>query len=50
MGHDAGHNLISHNRTFDTLYGIIVGNVCTGISMGWWKDSHNCHHVVTNLV
>lgn len=50
MGHDSGHNLVSHNRIFDSIYGVIIGNFCTGIGMCWWKDSHNCHHVVTNLV
>lgn len=50
MGHDSGHNALSHNRSFDSVYGILVGNFCTGVSMAWWKDSHNCHHVVPNLV
>ena len=44
LGHDAGHSCIFHNRFLDSMYGVMVGNVMTGISMAWWKDSHNVHH------
>ena len=30
--------------------GIVLGNLCMGISIGWWKDNHYTHHVVTNSV
>ena len=48
IGHDLGHNSITHNRTIDSYLGLFVGNFCTGISIGWWKRSHNVHHIVTN--
>eukprot|EP00736_Rhodelphis_marinus_P005449 Rmarinus@m.19750 len=48
IGHDTGHNGITHNRTIDSMFGIFVGNVMTGIGMGWWKHNHNFHHVVPN--
>jgi fatty acid desaturase len=50
LGHDAGHNGITHNRTIDACIGLIVGNLLAGISMSWWKQNHNIHHIVTNSV
>lgn len=48
MGHDIGHNQITQKLSIDHIVGILVGNTLGGISIGWWKDSHNVHHVVTN--
>lgn len=50
LGHDAGHNGITHNSKIDTAIGIIVGNLLTGVGIGWWKESHNNHHVVCNSI
>ena len=50
LGHDTGHNGITHDRFHDTMYGFLVGPLLTGISIGWWKDSHNTHHSVPNVV
>ncbi|KAK5117647.1 hypothetical protein LTR62_005070 [Meristemomyces frigidus] len=46
--HDAGHRAITHNIIYDTLIGIFIGDFCCGLSIGWWKSSHNVHHLVTN--
>ncbi|CAF9904326.1 MAG: hypothetical protein ALECFALPRED_007498 [Alectoria fallacina] len=46
--HDAGHRGISHNFVVDTVIGIFIADLCCGLSMGWWKSSHNVHHLVTN--
>lgn len=46
--HDAGHMGITHSYTIDTLIGIFVADFLGGLSMGWWKRSHNVHHIVTN--
>lgn len=46
--HDAGHMGITHNFTIDTVIGIIVADFLGGLSLGWWKRSHNVHHIVTN--
>lgn len=46
--HDAGHMGITHNFHLDTCIGIFIANVCGGLSIGWWKRSHNVHHIVTN--
>ncbi|CAI4215657.1 unnamed protein product [Parascedosporium putredinis] len=46
--HDAGHMGITHNFHIDTIIGIIIADFCGGLSLGWWKWSHNVHHIVTN--
>jgi delta8-fatty-acid desaturase len=46
--HDAGHIGITHNYTIDTLIGMIIAAPIGGLSLGWWKLSHNIHHIVTN--
>ncbi|CAO3590666.1 unnamed protein product [Absidia cylindrospora] len=46
--HDAGHNEITGKVETDHLIGVIVANFIGGLSLGWWKDNHNVHHIVTN--
>lgn len=46
--HDAGHRGITQNFIVDTLIGMLVADFCCGLSIGWWKSSHNVHHLITN--
>lgn len=46
--HDAGHRGITQNFVADTLIGIFIADFCCGLSIGWWKSSHNVHHLITN--
>ncbi|KAH8650941.1 fatty acid desaturas-like protein [Tricladium varicosporioides] len=48
VAHDAGHMGITHSYHIDTMIGMIVANHIGGLSLGWWKRSHNIHHLVTN--
>lgn len=50
IGHDCGHISINVDREKDYFLGFFVGNLFTGISIGWWKDTHNTHHAVPNSV
>lgn len=50
VGHDIGHNSVFKNRARGLWWGILIGNSLGGISLGWWKHSHNVHHVVTNSI
>ena len=50
LGHDIGHNAVSHVRVRDSVGGLLVGNFLTGIAMSWWKLSHNVHHVCCNSI
>eukprot|EP00521_Asterionellopsis_glacialis_P008849 CAMPEP_0195285944 /NCGR_PEP_ID=MMETSP0707-20130614/3593_1 /TAXON_ID=33640 /ORGANISM="Asterionellopsis glacialis, Strain CCMP134" /LENGTH=570 /DNA_ID=CAMNT_0040345521 /DNA_START=85 /DNA_END=1797 /DNA_ORIENTATION=+ len=49
-GHDIGHSSVSHNFQYDNLIGATIGCALMGISTGWWKHSHNTHHVVCNSI
>lgn len=46
--HDAGHMGITHSFHIDTVIGIFVADFMGGLSIGWWKRSHNVHHIVTS--
>ena len=46
--HDACHIGITHNFQIDTGIAILIADFIGGLSMGWWKRSHNVHHIVTN--
>jgi sphingolipid 8-(E)-desaturase len=46
--HDAGHMGITHDFQTDTLISIFIADFIGGLSAGWWKRSHNIHHIVTN--
>ncbi|QDS78150.1 hypothetical protein FKW77_004865 [Venturia effusa] len=46
--HDAGHMGITHSYHGDSVIGIIIADFLGGLSLGWWKRSHNVHHIVTN--
>jgi fatty acid desaturase/predicted heme/steroid binding protein len=50
VGHDAGHNAITHDMHTDMLIGSVVGPLLTGVSITWWKQTHNAHHVATNSI
>lgn len=50
VGHDTAHTAITHDMEVDHLTGMIVGNTLGGIAIGWWKSTHNVHHVVCNSV
>lgn len=49
MGHDGGHNAITHDRNKDWWIGICV-TVFFGVSGPWWKRTHNIHHIYTNSI
>lgn len=48
VGHDIGHHSVTQGRESDDILGSILGNLSTGISVAWWRDNHNYHHIVTN--
>jgi delta8-fatty-acid desaturase len=47
--HDAGHRGITGHFIPDTLIGAFIADFCCGLSIGWWKSSHNVHHLITNM-
>ncbi|KWU43405.1 fatty acid/sphingolipid desaturase, partial [Rhodotorula sp. JG-1b] len=46
--HDAGHTALTGSWLIDRLWGIALGDFLGGLSVGWWADNHNVHHLVTN--
>lgn len=48
VAHDAGHNGITGDAFKDRLIGTLIADYIGGLSLGWWKDNHNIHHLVTN--
>lgn len=46
--HDSGHSGVTHKRESDYTLGTVLASFVGGLSMGWWKDSHNVHHIITN--
>ncbi|KDN39838.1 fatty acid/sphingolipid desaturase [Tilletiaria anomala UBC 951] len=46
--HDAGHSGITHNHAVDRVIGTLIADFLGGLSIGWWCDNHDIHHLVTN--
>ncbi|HET9058343.1 MAG TPA: acyl-CoA desaturase [Acidimicrobiales bacterium] len=50
IGHDAGHRQIFASRQANRAVGLVVGNLLTGLSFGWWVPKHAAHHGHPNQV
>ncbi|KAL3622182.1 Delta 8 Fatty Acid Desaturase [Castilleja foliolosa] len=48
LGHDSGHYQIMSGRGYNKFIQILAGNCLTGISIAWWKWTHNAHHIACN--
>jgi fatty acid desaturase len=48
IGHDAGHRQVCAHRRGNDVIGLILANLLTGFSFGWWLAKHNRHHAHTN--
>ncbi len=48
LGHDAGHRQISGSKAVSRALGLVLGNLCIGLSFGWWVSKHNRHHAHPN--
>jgi len=48
LGHDSGHYQMMSTRKWNKISGILIGNCVTGISIAWWKWTHNAHHIACN--
>ncbi|MEU1432368.1 acyl-CoA desaturase [Nocardia sp. NPDC005746] len=48
LGHDAGHRQVFRTRRANHWFGLFVGNLATGVSIGWWTSNHNRHHAHPN--
>ncbi|WRT63320.1 uncharacterized protein IL334_000225 [Kwoniella shivajii] len=46
--HDAGHTGVTGNYWWDRVIGMTIASWIGGLSVSWWCDNHNIHHLVTN--
>jgi len=50
LAHEYSHHQIFNSRKLNNFFGWFCGNVLQGYSVDWWKDRHNSHHAVTNIL
>ncbi|KAK4261130.1 hypothetical protein QN277_004174 [Acacia crassicarpa] len=50
VGHDSGHYEVMTSKGYNKLAQLLSGNCLTGISMAWWKWTHNAHHIACNSI
>ncbi|XP_028762089.1 delta(8)-fatty-acid desaturase 2 [Neltuma alba] len=48
VGHDSGHYEVMSSKGYNKLAQVLSGNCLTGISIAWWKWTHNAHHIACN--
>jgi fatty acid desaturase len=48
LGHDAGHRQVFRTRRANYVTALLCGNLCIGLSIGWWTAKHNRHHAHPN--
>ncbi|KAJ6621669.1 delta 8-sphingolipid desaturase [Mycena sp. CBHHK59/15] len=46
--HDLGHVSVTHNWAVDRTLAILIADWIGGLSVGWWVNNHNVHHLVPN--
>jgi len=48
IGHDAGHRQVWSRRRGNDAVGLVLANLLSGFSFGWWLTKHTRHHGHTN--
>jgi fatty acid desaturase len=48
LGHDAGHRQVWGRRRANDTVGLMLTNLLSGFSFGWWQAKHSRHHAHTN--
>ncbi|KAK4536496.1 hypothetical protein CDCA_CDCA08G2521 [Cyanidium caldarium] len=49
LAHDFLHHQVFPQRWANDAAGLVVGNLCQGFSVTWWKRKHNHHHALPNV-
>ncbi|MGA2835665.1 MAG: acyl-CoA desaturase [Acidimicrobiales bacterium] len=49
IGHDAGHRQVWAYRRGNDAVGLMLANLLSGFSFGWWMSKHSRHHGYTNF-
>jgi len=50
LSHEYSHHCVFTDRKYNNAFGYILGNLLQGYSISWWKDRHNTHHAITNVL
>ncbi|WP_116042864.1 fatty acid desaturase family protein [Amycolatopsis palatopharyngis] len=48
VSHDLAHRQVFRTRKPSETAGRLAGNLCVGMSYGWWMDKHTRHHANPN--
>jgi fatty acid desaturase len=50
LGHDAAHRQIFVSGKANHRAGLVLGTLCSGMSLAWWNSKHNKHHQAPNQI
>jgi len=50
LSHDYCHQQVFQNRRINNFFAYVCGSVFSGYSVNWWKERHNTHHAITNVL
>ena len=50
LAHDFGHHQVFTTREANDYGILMIGNLYQGFSCDWWKNKHNTHHAIPNLL
>jgi len=50
LAHEYAHHCVFWNRKFNNIVTYVTSNLLQGFSVNWWKDRHNSHHAITNVL
>merc|ERR1719324_1909517 len=50
LSHDFLHHQVFDKRGWGNAFGYFLGNFYQGFSTAWWKNKHNTHHAVPNVL
>jgi len=50
LAHDYSHQQVFQNRRLNNFMSYLIGSVYSGYSVNWWKERHNSHHAITNVL
>jgi len=50
LSHDYCHQQVFKSRRINNFFAYFCGSVCSGYSVNWWKERHNTHHAITNVL
>jgi len=50
LSHDYCHQQVFKSRRINNFFAYFCGSICSGYSVNWWKERHNTHHAITNVL